>query len=44
LTRTVVVYSGNQEQAILTEEDTLGPQELGIEDADFSLAVADIFR
>ncbi len=43
-TRTVVVYFGNQEQAILTEEDTLGPRELGIDGADFSLHVAQIFR
>ena len=43
-TRSVAVYSPGRTQRVLAEGDSLGPDELGVEGADFSLPVADIFR
>ena len=43
-TRSVAVYSPGRTQRVFVEGDSLGPDELGIEGADFSLAVSDIFR
>jgi Uma2 family endonuclease len=42
--RAVVLYGRGREQSVLVEGDTLGPDELGIDGADVSLAVNDIFR
>lgn len=42
--RSVVVYSLGEGQRTLVGGETLGAEELGIEGADFSLAVSDILR
>lgn len=43
-TRAVVVYAPDELQRVFLEGDALGPNELGVEGVEFSLAVRDIFR